>query len=240
MKKIKERLKTAMPVIVYFIVYMTWFNYIEQNRAAKYTVIHMNIDDKIPFCEFFIIPYLLWFIYVVAVVTYLMFTDKSGYYKSFTFLATGMTIFLLVSTFWPNIQHLRPYMLPRTNIFTHMVKALYRADTPTNLWPSIHVYNSIGAYFGVAHNKKLGANRYIKTGCFVLSILIILSTVFLKQHSMFDVMTAFIMAAVIYVLVYRADLVELKESLRYSVSFNRHLASSPAGKIHRSAQKTEP
>lgn len=240
MKIFKERLMTAMPVIIYFIVYMTWFNYIEQNRAAKYTVIHMNIDDKIPFCEYFIIPYLLWFIYVVAVVAYLMFTDKAGYYKNFAFLATGMTIFLLVSTFWPNIQHLRPYMLPRTNIFTHMVKSLYRIDTPTNLWPSIHVYNSIGAYFGVAHNKKLGTNKYIKGSCFVLSILIILSTVFLKQHSMFDVMTAFIMAAVIYVIVYRTELVELKESLRYSVAFNRHFASSPAGKIHRSAQKTEP
>lgn len=216
MKKLKllyEKYHHVLPVIVYFTVYMTWFNYIEQNKAAKYTIIHMNIDDRIPFCEYFIIPYFIWFGYVVAVVAYLMFTDKDDYYRSFTFLTTGMTAFLIISTLWPNIQYLRPAVMPRDNVFTHMVSYLYSIDTPTNLWPSIHVYNSIGAYFGVAHNRKLGSNRYIKGGCFVLSVTIILSTVLLKQHSMFDVMTALIMATVVYVLVYRLDiLMSLKHS----------------------------
>ena len=117
MKKIYEKYRHVLPVIVYFVVYMTWFNYIEKNRAAHYTVIHMNIDDKIPFCEVFIIPYLLWFVYVVAVVGYLMFTDKDDFYRNYTFLTIGMTVFLLVSTFWPNIQHLRPYVLLQTESF---------------------------------------------------------------------------------------------------------------------------
>ncbi len=212
-KKIYTKYHHVLPVIVYFTVYMTWFNYIEKTKAAQYTVIHMNIDDKIPFCEFFIVPYLLWFIYVVAVVGYLMLTDKDDFYRNYMFLTTGMTVFLLISTLFPNVQHLRPYVMPRDNVFSHMVQGLYATDTPTNLWPSIHVYNSIGAYFGVAHNKKLGNNRYIKRGCFILSVSIILSTVFLKQHSMFDVMTAFIMAAVVYVFVYRLDLVA---SVRHS------------------------
>ena len=34
----------------------------------------------------------------------------------------------------------------RDNIFTAMVAHLWQTDTPTNLWPSIHVYNSIGAH----------------------------------------------------------------------------------------------
>ena len=206
-KKIYEKYHHVLAVVVYFAIYMTWFNYIENTKAAQYTVIHMNIDDRIPFCEYFIVPYLAWFIYVVAVVGYLMITNKDDFYRNYTFLTTGMTIFLLVSTLFPNVQHLRPYVMPRDNMFSQMVLKLYATDTPTNLWPSIHVYNSIGAYFGVAHNAKLGNNKYIKGGCFALSFLIILSTVFLKQHSMFDVMTAFIMAAVVYVLVYRLDLV---------------------------------
>ncbi len=41
----------------------------------------------------------------------------------------------------------------------------------------------------------------------ILCASIILSTTFLKQHSMFDVLTAFGMAAVMYVLVYRRDLI---------------------------------
>ena len=207
MKKLYERYRHVLAVIVYFTVYMTWFNYIEKTQAAQYTVIHMDIDDKIPFCEYFIVPYLIWFIYVVAVVGYLMITDREGFYRNYTFLVTGMTIFLLVSTLFPNVQHLRPYVMPRDNVFARMVQGLYATDTPTNLWPSIHVYNSIGAFLGVAYNKKLGSSRMLKYGAFTLSFLIILSTLFLKQHSMFDVLTAFLMAGVVYVLVYRLDLV---------------------------------
>ncbi|MCR5397909.1 MAG: phosphatase PAP2 family protein [Lachnospiraceae bacterium] len=219
MKKFYEKYRHVLPVIVYFVIYMTWFNYIETNRASQYTVIHMNIDDKIPFVEYFIVPYYMWFVYVIAVVGYLMVKDKDGYYRNFIFLSFGMTVFLVISTLFPNIQHLRPYIMPRDNVFAHMVKHLYSIDTPTNLWPSIHVYNSIGAYFGVIHNEKLRRNRFINYGSLTLSILIIMSTVFLKQHSMFDVMTAFIMATVVYVFVYRLDVII---SLKTNYLLRRH------------------
>ena len=123
------------------------------------------------------------------------------------FLFTGMTIFLIISTLWPNGHHLRPYIMPRENIFTRIVTQLYSIDTPTNLWPSIHVYNSIGAHLAVVHTPLLAENKKVRTGSFILCILIILSTVFIKQHSMFDVITAFIMAAVMYLVVYQMDIV---------------------------------
>ena len=80
-------------------------------------------------------------------------------------------------------------------------------DTPTNLWPSIHVYNSIGAHLAVVHSQKLAKNKAILSGSFILCVSIVLSTVFIKQHSMFDVLTAFVMAATMYVVVYQADIV---------------------------------
>ena len=118
-----------------------------------------------------------------------------------------MTDFLLISTLWPNGHHLRPSVMPRENIFTAMIAHLYKVDTPTNLWPSIHVYNSIGAHLAVVHNYQLAKNKMIRTGSLTLCIAIILSTVFIKQHSMFDVITAFVMAAVMYAVVYQADIV---------------------------------
>ena len=80
-------------------------------------------------------------------------------------------------------------------------------DTSTNVFPSIHVYNSIGAHLAVVHTPLLAENKKVRTGSFILCILIILSTVFIKQHSMFDVITAFIMAAVMYLVVYQMDIV---------------------------------
>ena len=116
-----------------------------------------------------------------------------------------MTVFLIVSTLWPNGHDLRPAMMPRDNLFTKLVSSLYRADTPTNLWPSIHVYNSLGCHIAVMKSARLEKKKGIRTCSLCLCVSIILSTMFIKQHSVFDVTTAFIMAAVMYGIVYRSD-----------------------------------
>lgn len=87
-----------------------------------------------------------------------------------------------------------------------MVAALYRTDTPTNLWPSIHVYNSLGAHFAIIRSKCFEKKKGIRIGSLILASSIIMETMFIKQHSVFDVLTAFVMAAVMYTLVYRYDL----------------------------------
>lgn len=199
--------KHSFLALGYMLVYLAWFFYLEQTVTRNYKVIHMAIDDYIPFCEVFIIPYYLWFAYIAAVVLFLMFTDKSEYYKACVFLFTGMTVFLMISTLWPNGQHLRPFTMPRDNIFTRMVSGLYRTDTPTNLWPSIHVYNSLGTHIAVMKCKKLSGHKGLRIGSFILAVSIILSTMFLKQHSVFDVLTAFAMAFIMYGLVYHPEFV---------------------------------
>ena len=99
MKNIYEKYKHILPFALYFFVYMTWFSWLEQRHIWKYQVIHMAVDNYIPFNEIFIIPYFLWFVYVPAVVLYLALHNKDDYYRTAIFLCTGMTVFLLVSTF---------------------------------------------------------------------------------------------------------------------------------------------
>lgn len=221
MKKFYERYKHAIPLFIYAIIYLSWFGYLEKTVKRPANLIHMNLDDKIPFCEVFIVPYLLWFVYISAVVLYFFFKDKQDYYRACTFLFTGMTVFLVVSTLWPNGYHLRPAVMPRDNIFSTMVAMLYKTDTPTNLWPSIHVYNSLGAHFAVFRNEKLHRKPVVHIGSLVLCVSIILSTMFLKQHSVFDVLTAFIMAAVMYIVVYGFDIVTIWQNHRYGVRRRR-------------------
>lgn len=221
MKKFYERYKHAIPLFIYAIIYLSWFGYLEKTVKRPANLIHMNLDDKIPFCEVFIVPYLLWFVYISAVVLYFFFKDKQDYYRACTFLFTGMTVFLVVSTLWPNGHHLRPAVMPRDNIFSTMVAMLYKTDTPTNLWPSIHVYNSLGAHFAVFRNEKLHRKPLAHIGSLVLCVSIILSTMFLKQHSVFDVLTAFIMAAVMYIVVYGFDIVTIWQNHRYGVRRRR-------------------
>ncbi len=195
----------ALPLILYGMVYMQWFSHLEKTVTSNYQLIHFRPDDFIPFCEAFVIPYLLWFAYVAAVVVYFFFRDKDDYFRACTFLFTGMTVFLIVSTLWPNGHDLRPAVMPRDNICTRLVSSLYHADTPTNLWPSIHVYNSLGCHIAVMKSARLEKKKGIRACSLVLCISIIMSTMLIKQHSVFDVTTAFIMAAVMYGVVYRSD-----------------------------------
>lgn len=201
-----NKYRHALPLILYGIIYMQWFAWLERNVTSHYRLIHLKPDDLIPFCEAFVIPYLLWFAYVAVVVLYFLFKDRDDYFRICAFLFTGMTVFLIVSTLWPNGHNLRPATMPRDNVFTDLVSMLYRADTPTNLWPSIHVYNSLGCHFAVMKSARLEKHKGIRTGSLILCVSIILSTMFIKQHSVFDVTTAFIMAAAMYGIVYHSDI----------------------------------
>ena len=162
----------------------------------------MALDDYIPFCEFFVIPYFLWFGYVAWGIGYFYLKNKEEYVKLCTVLFTGMTVFLIVSTVYPNGHYLRPTSFERDNIFVHMVQWLYTTDTSTNLFPSIHVYNSIAVNMAVWHSELLRNKRGIRIGSAVLMVSIILSTMFLKQHSVFDVVTGIALAVFMYTLVY--------------------------------------
>lgn len=190
-------------VSLYAFIYLPWFIYLEKHVTTEYNLIHVGLDDKIPFIEYFIIPYMLWFLFIAVTIGYFfLFAEKSEFYQLIVMLFTGMTLFLIISTIYPNGLDLRPDTFARDNIFVDMVKILYRTDTPTNVLPSIHVYNSLGAYIAISHCKKLKQHKWVQISALILTVSIILSTMFLKQHSVVDVITAFIIASVMYVLVY--------------------------------------
>lgn len=193
-------------ILSYFIIYLAWFAYLEQTVTRRFHVIHMPIDDYIPFLEIFVVPYFLWFGYVALAIAYFFYKDVQDYYKLCIFLFVGMTVFLVVSTIYPNGHYLRPRVFERDNIFVTLVKGLYMVDTPTNLFPSIHVYNSIGVHLSVMHSEKLREKKWIRRSSFVVMVSIVASTMFLKQHSVFDVITGCIMAIVMYTLVYGGEL----------------------------------
>lgn len=206
MKQLFSKYKHAW-ILLYFPLYMVWFSYLERTVTTQFHAVHIPLDDYIPFNEWFIIPYYIWFIYVVAVVAYLFFMDKKEYYRCTAFLFIGMTICLIIYTIWPNGQLLRPDLaaLGRDNIATRIVSGLYQTDTSTNVCPSIHAFNSIACSIAIFHSRKLNRKTWLKAGSVILSTLICLSTVFLKQHSAFDVMCAIVLAVVMYLFVYVPD-----------------------------------
>ena len=197
MKKLKQFLfkyKHAI-IILYLPIYMVWFILLEQRNDVKFSEVHCIIDDFIPFCEIFIIPYLLWFVYVAASLVFLFFQTKyiDDFYRCAAILVMGMTTSLIIYTFFPNAQNMRPDSFERENIFTNIISILYATDTDTNVCPSIHVYNSVAIH--------------VKNSSLILCILICMSTLFLKQHSFIDLVCAVVLYIFYYIIIYRPILV---------------------------------
>jgi membrane-associated phospholipid phosphatase len=117
-----------------------------------------------------------------------------------------MTISLLVCTIYPNGLELRINDISHNNILVDLVQFLYASDTPTNVCPSIHVFATISAHICLAkspHMKNLHTRKYLKRFSLFLTILICLSTMFLKQHSVIDVVAGIILAFVLYFIVFK-------------------------------------
>ncbi len=189
--------------VLYAPFYIITFIYLENRPVEHLHIIEMEIDKYIPFCEYFIIPYYLWFGYIaLTVIVFAFLTDRRDYYKLCTMLGVGMTIFLFISYVWPNGLQLRPEVLPRDNFCTDLVRFLQESDTSTNVFPSIHCYNSMVANAAIWKNHVLGRKKGIKWASLVLCILILLSTLFLKQHSMMDLLAALVMFVAFYIPLY--------------------------------------
>lgn len=206
-RKTMELLKKYkhMWVFSYALIYMPWFTYLEKHVTRNYHVIHSAFDDKIPFVEYFVVPYLLWFVFIAAVFLYFFFHDVEGFYKLAKLSFAGMTIFLIISTLMPNGLHIRPVVFERDNIFVELVKFVYRTDTPTNVFPSLHVFNSLASCIAISQSEELKKHPVVCNGAYIMAALIIMSTMFLKQHSVIDVVMAFVMAYILYQVVYAVE-----------------------------------
>lgn len=201
-----KKYRHGLIIALYSIFYLIAFHLLETRHlySYQYHVVDTVFDSYIPFCEYFIVPYLLWFPYIIVTVLYFLYINqnKREYYQLICNLIMGMTVFLIVSYVYPNVLHLRPQEFPRDNVFTDLVRFIYRADTPTNVLPSIHVFNSLAAYMSLEHCEALRDKKLIRFVSLLLTISIILSTMFLKQHSVIDVCLGSTLALFGYLIFY--------------------------------------
>lgn len=191
-------------ILSYFIIYLVWFFYINQKSLDSFRAVESIVDRYIPFNEWFIIPYYIWFPYVPLAIAYFFFTSREEFYRICMFLFIGMTICLVAYTIYPTGIYFRPNLdqLGRDNILIEMTRVIYTVDPGTNVCPSIHCFNAIGIAIAVLKCKRLQKYKVITIGSVVLSILICMSTVLVKQHSIIDIYFAIGLSVMMYVIAY--------------------------------------
>ena len=170
--------------------------------SGQFHLVQSQLDEGIPFQEWFLIPYVSWYVMLIGTHCYTMVYDVESFRKYSKFLIISMTISTVIFILYPSYQNLRPVEFPRDNMLTRIVRILYRIDTNTNTFPSEHVIGAIAVFIAYLHMDNI--HSPMKTVFFaIITILICLSTVFLKQHSVLDVLAALPICAVSYGICYR-------------------------------------
>lgn len=176
--------------LFYWLIYGILFFAVERLWIREsYTPMYCVLDDYIPFCEYFLIPYLFWFIFLTGAIIYTFFCDVVAFKRMMRFIVISYSIAIITYIIFPNCQLLRPHVFERDNILTRIMAGFYQFDTNTNVCPSVHVIGSMAVVFGVWNTKRFGTKKW-RIAFAAMGILISISTVFLKQHSVIDVAVA--------------------------------------------------
>ena len=188
-------------MLAFWVIYLVLFMVVEHAVQSDYYVVHCALDDRIPFCEWFIFPYCLWHPLLFAMTVYLAFWDAENFKRYMAFIAIGFIPVILFDWAFPNGQELRPVVFESENIAIWLVRQIYAADTYTNVCPSMHVIGSAALVAATLYTPSLRKHK-LHLVSIPVGTLICISTVFVKQHSCLDLFGAIPYSALTWWLVY--------------------------------------
>ncbi len=180
-----SHLKLLFGWIGYFALYFLTENIIPAEACHP---VHCFLDDIIPFCEFFIIPYVLWYVWIVASLLVFALYDIDSFCKLQKYIIVTQVVAMVVYILYPTRQDLRPEVFPRENLFTWVLSLLYTFDTNTGVCPSLHCAYSIG--IASVWLKRRQSHWWTKAFMVFAAFMVCISTMFVKQHSAVDFFAA--------------------------------------------------
>ncbi|MEG2351370.1 MAG: phosphatase PAP2 family protein [Bacilli bacterium] len=174
------------------IIIQSGFYFFSKLVQSTPTMLSSTLDDKIPFINSFIYPYIIWYL-MLFIVPYVVYKyNKNNFYKYclayIICVIVSNIIFIVFPTTIIRAEHLGNGV---TNL---LVKLIYYLDTPAlNCLPSLHCIICFLFIYCSINFKLPKAFKIITT---FLSIIIIISTLFIKQHVIYDVAAAFIISLI--------------------------------------------
>lgn len=188
-------------LLLYVPVFLIWFALVERLHPSDgvYWVSYVPLDDRIPFLPQFAPIYCLWYPFLIAPGIYLLLREPDAFRRYMWFFMVGTGLCLLICTVFPNGQNLRPQLGDGGGFCVDLVRALYAVDTNTNVLPSMHVVGSVAVFYGALHSR--GLRRPLPFFFITLmTVLISLSTVFIKQHSVLDIAAGLVLSVPIWLI----------------------------------------
>lgn len=161
----------------------------------KAHVISTFIDTVIPFNKYFVLPYLFWYAYVIGTLVFLASLKNKKFYGLLLSINIGLIISYVVYLVLPTYVA-RPDITSSDIFSKAVIDFVYANDLPHNCCPSIHVLETTLVMLYI--QKEKFANKIFKIAVHVIGVMIILSTMFLKQHYFIDVVVGATLGYTLY------------------------------------------
>lgn len=159
---------------------------------------HVPLDDKIPLIPWFVYFYYLTFPLGLVTFFYVAYKDKKSLYDIFLTLCISFAISGIIYLVGQT-EFIKPEFTPQT--FTDkLVVWTWGSTNPVNCFPSQHCFMAFAIIIAVCSSK--GLNIFYRLAAFAISIMIILSTVFIRQHFLLDIFASFDIMFIVFGLVY--------------------------------------
>ena len=189
-------------LLLFWILFGLVFFLVEHDLVnTVYHPVWCPLDDQIPFCEWFMIPYMFWFVFLIGMHAYLLLFDIPAFRRFMYFIMITYGVTAIIYICYPTCQNLRPETFARDNFLTRFVRQFYAFDSNTNVCPSLHVVGALATAVGAFDTERF-RSAFWRIAFGGTALLISISTVFVKQHSIIDVFWAFVLCAAAYLAVY--------------------------------------
>lgn len=169
----------------YFVLYFLTENLIPYERCYP---VYCWLDDVIPFCEYFVIPYVGWYLLIVVSLLFFALYNPKHFVSLQKYIIVTQVVAMAIYIIFPTCQELRPTEFARDNIFTDILGIIYTFDTNTGVCPSLHVAYSVG--IASTWVKEQSVSKWWKLFIVVFCAFVCISVAFVKQHSVVDIFAA--------------------------------------------------
>lgn len=175
--------------------------------------LNFDIDQKIPFIPNFIYIYNTFYPFMFLTLLYLFTKDENVYMKGIISGILGFLICDIIFLIYPTIMQRPP--IPETNLLTDFVlKVTFFFDTPAlNCFPSIHCLFCFQIIYSFILTNQIELKK--KIPIIIYSLLIIMSTILVKQHYVVDIISALSICIITNLLV---DITKLQTKIEAKIN----------------------
>lgn len=200
----KKDIKKFIILITSLIAFQCLIYFLTKLLQNNFHLLESTFDNFIPFIPHFVYFYILWYLLLIIIPFLLFKKDKNMFAVYYISYALSVVIAGVIFVIYPTTID-RP-MIKTINLTTYLVNLIYKLDSPAiNLLPSMHCLFCFFFIFSTFKNKNI--KKKYQISIFIISLLIIASTVFIKQHILIDIIASLIIATFCFIITKHTKLV---------------------------------